>query len=255
MPSIRRSVRQRLLPTTIVLALLLGPPAPIAANPADAAFKGAVANYERGDRAASLETIRSLASKGHVEAQMWLGNAYGRGVGGARPDWVESLKWYRLAATAGNVEAQNTLGSIYSVGLGVRRDDAEAAKWLRLAADRGYPPAQSALSLLYHAGRGVPQDYAQAVRLGEMAAAQGHWATQANLARVYERGPNGTQDLVQALKWLEIALTQMSDRDVGPRQMVARDRDRVLAMMGTGQIIEARNQVRAWQARQGSRPR
>lgn len=66
-------------------------------------------------------------------------------------------------AEAGDAEAQNYIGLMYYLGLGQRRNDAEALKWFELAAEQGHPNAQRNTGIMYQNGRGLPQqNYYQA---------------------------------------------------------------------------------------------
>ncbi len=89
--------------------------------------------YRRGDYAAAIRQLPSLAAHGNAEAQATLGFMYenGRGVP-QNPAIAGTL--YRCAAEQGNAAAQYLLGLMYDKGEGVPRDDVLAQKWLNLAA-------------------------------------------------------------------------------------------------------------------------
>ena len=54
----------------------------------------------------------------------------------------QAAAWYRKAADQGHVEAQLTLGNIYGKGRGVPQSDKEAAVWYPKIADKGHAAAQ-----------------------------------------------------------------------------------------------------------------
>lgn len=75
------------------------------------------------------------------------------GMPGTQAWTLESASWYRKAAEQGHVDAQLMLGEAFGKGLGVMENHAEALKWFRLAADQGSPRAMAALASNY-LGRG-----------------------------------------------------------------------------------------------------
>jgi TPR repeat protein len=83
------------------------------------------------------------------------------------------LEVEKSLASKGDVVAQYFLGLFYERGEVVPENDAEAVKWYRKAADGGYAKAQVALGFMYSQGNGVPQDYIQAYKWYNLAAAQG----------------------------------------------------------------------------------
>ncbi len=120
-----------LLPALVVLVSLLT--APATAQDFD---KGNAA-YIRGDYAAALRELRTLAEQGHAKAQNYLGKMYDKGYG-VPQHYAEALKWYRLAAKQGNANAQYNLGNVYGLGHGVPKDYVQAHMWLNLAAAQGF---------------------------------------------------------------------------------------------------------------------
>jgi TPR repeat protein len=56
---------------------------------------------------------------------------------GVRLDFREAVRWYAMAARRGHVTAQLNLGDYYARGRGVRRDLVAAHMWLTLAAKQG----------------------------------------------------------------------------------------------------------------------
>lgn len=66
-------------------------------------------------------------------------------------------KWLPQAEN-GDAEAQNYIGLIYYLGLGQRRNDAEALKWFERAAEQGHPSAQRNAGIMHQNGRGMAQN-------------------------------------------------------------------------------------------------
>ena len=74
-------------------------------------------------------------------------------------DYQTSLELWLPLARQGDPEAQNYLGIQYFLGLGIKRDIAEAAKWYEMAARQGHSDAQRNYGDLFRGGRGVRQDF------------------------------------------------------------------------------------------------
>ncbi len=91
----------------------------------------------------------------------------------------ESMK--RLDANSNDAPAMTLIAELYRVGLGVRRDFAEAARWYKLASDRDDPNASFALGRAYLTGEGVTRDEKAARALFEKAAARNHAGALYNL--------------------------------------------------------------------------
>src|SRR5215204_2645157 len=106
----------RAILAAIILLLSFAPPA--SAAPID----DAIAAYEKGDYAAALPLLRTLAEQGSSAAQFYLGVMYSDGLG-VPQDYAEALKWLRLAADKGIAEAQYSLGAMYDKGRGVAQND------------------------------------------------------------------------------------------------------------------------------------
>ena len=168
-----------------------------------------LAAYKGGDYATALREFRPLASQGHAEAQINLGNMYLMGEGVPEND-VAAVGWFRKAAEQDFPHGQTALGHMYRVGVGVPQDYAKAAKWYRKAAEQGYPPAQYFFGILYGEGQGVPQDY------------------------------------VQALMWINLAEASLPDKARGPVEMFS---VYFAAKMTPSQIAEAEKLAREWRAK------
>ena len=101
--------------------------------------------YRNGDYALALEYWEPLARAGNVDAQIYLGWLYGRGLG-VEKNFATSARWYRLAAEQGNPNAQYELGLLYELGQGVTGDYSEAERWYGLAIDQGFCPGELSAS-------------------------------------------------------------------------------------------------------------
>jgi Sel1 repeat len=88
-----------------------------------------------------VDFARMAADRGHVQAQVSVGNLYGNGIGVLK-DYAEALRWYRKAADQGNDEAQdNVARSTFSAGVcrkttrkrcaGYARPPIRETMWLR----------------------------------------------------------------------------------------------------------------------------
>jgi len=63
-------------------------------------------------------------------------------------DYAGSAGLMRTLAGRGHLQAQYVLGYMYYYGLGVPRNEKEAIRWITTAAVRGYPKAMKALEVL-----------------------------------------------------------------------------------------------------------
>jgi Sel1 repeat len=91
----------------------------------------------------------------------------------AKKNHAESMRWYRMAADRGHVKAEVSVGNLYGFSEGVSQDDAEALRWYRKAADQGNEVAQRNVATIYWQGLGVPADRAEAIRWFRKAAEKG----------------------------------------------------------------------------------
>ena len=80
----------------------------------------------------SVENLQSLAAQGDAEAQADLGGRYAMGIG-VKKDYAEAVRFYRMAAGQDYAEAQYNLGLHYQKGEGVGKDQVEAYAWYHLA--------------------------------------------------------------------------------------------------------------------------
>ena len=83
------------------------------------------------------------------------------------------MRWYKLAATQGDADAQVNLGNMYGKGEGVAQDYAEAMRWYKLAAAQGDLDAQFNIGQMYDKGDGVAQNFVLAHMWSNLSAING----------------------------------------------------------------------------------
>jgi hypothetical protein len=94
---------------------------------------------------------------------------------GDQAGYQTALKVWLPLAEQDDLQAQLYLGQIYEKGLGRAPDPAAAMRWYQRAADKGFAPAQTALAMLYENGLGTGKPepekalmlYRQAAKLNE----------------------------------------------------------------------------------------
>lgn len=134
-------------------------------------FKGVTA-YESDDYVAALKELKPLATKGHAQAQNYLGVMYFKGYGVTK-DVQVAFKWFNRAAEQGHANDQFLLGFMYNHGQGVTQDYEAAFNWYKLAAEQGHAKAQYKLGGMYSLGQGIAQDYIRAHMWLNIAASNG----------------------------------------------------------------------------------
>ena len=100
----------------------------------------------------SIDKLRQVASKGHVQAQFRLGKLYEGHEKRVTPDKAEARLWYQRASEGGVAQAMYNLAILYHHGEGGPQDRALALMWFRKAAERGILDAQFNLGALYQTG-------------------------------------------------------------------------------------------------------
>ncbi|MEM8942632.1 MAG: caspase family protein [Pseudomonadota bacterium] len=88
--------------------------------------------FDRGSFEASLGHWLGLAKEGNVDAQIYVGEIFERGMG-RDPDYVRAAQWYQQAADDGHPVAQISLAQLYEKGLGVEKDPERAQSLYRAA--------------------------------------------------------------------------------------------------------------------------
>ena len=109
--------------------------------------------FSRKDYANAMHFLRPLAEQGYADAQAYVGQMYGEGLGVIR-SYTQEVLWFRKAAEQGNRLAQYQLALEYQFGYGVPQNYAEAMKWFMRGAKRGDPLAQAAVGMFYIKGYG-----------------------------------------------------------------------------------------------------
>lgn len=166
--------------------------------------------YEMGygvekNKSKSLELLKCVAEKGHVQAQNRLAIYYGNGYLGLPKDEKLAVVWYEKAAQQNYPAAQYNLGIQYLKGIGVEKDISKAIPWYLRAAEKGSADAQFNLGVCYEAGEGVSPDIQKAVKFYQLSAIQGNMNAQYNLGVCYLNGRGVTRDIMVGLDWLRKA--------------------------------------------------
>ena len=208
----------------------------LAALPAPAAWKEALAAYQRGDFINAFTLTYPLAEKGDPLAQVQVGTMYLKGQGVAK-DIAEGARWFRRAADQGHPLGLTRLAELYLRGRGVERDLAIAAALFRKAAEGGFAEAQLAIGTLFENGQGVPADPAEAARWYRKAAEQGNAGGQFNLGSLYSSGTGVPQDSLQAFAWYSLAAAQTGD------DAIAGARDRAAARLSAEELQKGRSTI------------
>lgn len=105
----------------------------------------------------ALTLFKPLAKKGNAQADYWLADIYGHGVGTAQ-DESKAIVYLKKAAAKGYVPAEARLGRLYAIGDRTVQDFAKANTWLSKAAMKGNAAAERRLGKLYEQGLGVKRD-------------------------------------------------------------------------------------------------
>jgi len=134
------------------------------------------------------------------------------------------------------------MGSLYYRGLGVDQDYSEAVQWYSKAAAQGEEVAQFALAEMYYNGVGVSQDYIKAMQFYEQAAKSGHIAALGCLGLLYTLGNGVPQDYMLAYAFFSLASVRGEHRYVDGRDYAA-------SKLSPGQLVDAQQFARKWQAR------
>ena len=122
------------------------------------------------------------------------------------------------------------------------RNYTAATRWYRTAAERGNNRAKLFLAFHYEIGIGVPLNRRRAAELYGEVAEKGFSRAQENLGGLYELGFGVPQDDVAAYKWSHIAAAR------GAKQ-AAKNRDRIMAKMASGDLSKAKRLAREWLAK------
>lgn len=120
-------------------------------TPGQDPFSSSIKKFHSKDRPQAVLEIKTLANKGNVNAQAFLGAMYASG-DGVRKNLRLALDWQKKAARRGHVRAQYNLAVMYSRGMGTSQSLRSAAQWFQAAADQGLPEAKLHLGLFHEKG-------------------------------------------------------------------------------------------------------
>jgi hypothetical protein len=151
-----------------------------------------------------------------------------------------AARWYRQAAEKGDARAQVRLAYMLRLGIGGKRDLADALKWYRASAEAGDLLGQSGLGFMYLEGAATgKRDSAEAAKWFQKAAEQGDAQARLSLGTLYENGDGVRKDIVRAYAWY--ALGAFDDGEYGPEvfSRAKAARDALAERMSPGEIAEA----------------
>lgn len=173
----------------------------------------------------AVRLIEAAAEHGDSSAQMTLADFYRRG------KYVEqnqgsALDLYEKLAIKGVTEASVELASMYLNGEGTEKSDAHAATILHAAAASGNSRAKFLLAKLYIEGKVVEYDPCLALSFMRAAAIQGDTNAQLALADMYATGKAVQQDRNESIRWLKRAF-ESGSKDAEKRLSQIRLRTRV----------------------------
>lgn len=126
-----------------------------------------------------------------------------------------ALQMFTPLADKGSAEADYWIADIYGQGVGVPADQAKAIGYLTQAANQGYGPAEVRLGEIYLRGEKTLQDFDQAQGWLSKAALQGDAEAARDLGGLFEKGLGVQRDPVTAYAWYETAVRQ-GDYAAGP---------------------------------------
>lgn len=210
---------KRYLRVGAIAALLVCSLGPRAA-PADD-YKRGLFDYQRGDLAAAMTTLRGAATAGHAPSQALLGFILDRA------DFsTEALALYRDAAAQNDAEGHAGLASLYLTGRGIAKDEKLAFAHFSKAAELGHANSIEALASAYlNKQLGLDpdgRDAAAGQAALRRAAERGHLASAEALARAYRSGGFGVAaDPAQAATW-EARATELRKQNAAPNAKAAR---------------------------------
>ena len=151
---------------------------------------------------------RKAADAGFPPAQLDLGAAYRRGMGGLEENKEEAVKWVSRAAEKGHADAQVELGIYYYGGDGVPEDKTKAEYWMREAAEQGNDKGMQLLGF----DKLVENDYDEAFKWLTKSAAKGNRESEYWLATLYEGGRGVERDMEKAVALYESAAEKGYER-------------------------------------------
>lgn len=166
-----------------------------------------------------LEMLIDLANRGHIYAQITLGQDYMSGRNNVEREVWFGVNYWAMAAEQGNVYAQKELGRIYRhdilaqskrlkrIGPETGEHVSMAMEWYERAAEQGDVEAKEILAEMYLDGEGWEDqiDYAKAYQHLEDLGNTSNWRVHFMLGKIYMGGKGVLQDYVQAHKHFNLA--------------------------------------------------
>jgi TPR repeat protein len=170
-------------------------------------FYGVINKTSKNESEDMLEAVKLgtyAAEEGNVDAQLFLGVCFSRGLG-VLQDFKMVFHWYMKAAEQGDPVAQYNVACCHVKGEGVEEDKARAFYWYMKSAKQGFSPAQFNVGGFYFGGdNGVKKDRAKSFYWYMKAAEQGHVKAQYNVGLQYDLGEIGDgkeQDFEKTMYW------------------------------------------------------
>lgn len=134
-------------------------------------YKSGQVLYFFGDYKKAIEKWQPLLKENFAAAQASMGWLYQMGLG-IKKDPAQAFQLYSLAANQGNAVAQNNLGVMYEQGISVEVDLVQARTWYRKSAMNGYRYGQFNFANSLYEGFGGAKDVNQAIQWYQKAADQ-----------------------------------------------------------------------------------
>lgn len=156
------------------------------------------------------------ADAGDANAQIYIGIAYGMGMGVPQDD-VESTKWFLKAATQGHEMAIGLMGGCYENGKGVPIDKAEALRWYikASACNPAFPETRmftEKVATWYRDGIGTEKDFQKARYWFNKAAELGSASAYCKIGCMIRNGEGVIADPAAAVIYFERS-AGMGDRE------------------------------------------
>jgi len=164
------------------------------------------------------------ADAGDANSQIYIGIAYGMGMGVPQDD-VESTKWFLKAALQGNEMAIGLMGNTYETGKGVPIDKVEALKWYIKASgcNPSFPETlvfTEKVAIWYRDGIGTDKDYQKARSWFNKAAELGSASAYYEIGLLIKNGDGVLADPISAMLYFERAAS-LGNREAMYQQAAA----------------------------------
>jgi TPR repeat protein len=205
---------------------------------------------EGEDKSQTARWYRMSAERGSARGQWGLAKCLQSGHG-VEVDIVEFLEWARKAAESGLLDAQMGLGEFFGRSR-AKMDRESAAEWYRKAAERGVPEAQFELALLIDLGFASSDPGSDALESStkwyERAACQEVIQAQFALGLKYYQGRELTKDNIKAYMWLSLASAKdKKNTDLDPASFTPASILRTVTKnMSARQIQEGEKMIADW---------